>query len=450
MSKLKTEYICKDCGYKSLKLIGKCPNCGSWESFEESQSKNISSNRNDNQRQYSKPILLSEAPQAENTIFKTQFKEFNRVLGGGVVSGSFVLLGGDPGIGKSTLLIQACSQLQDINKIYITGEESLPQIRMRAERLEGVSLELQVMAETNLEAIISTLSSSNFEFAVIDSIQSVYSELVDAPPGSPSQIRECAQALMKLAKQKNIAIFIVGHITKDGAIAGPKMLEHMVDTVLQFEGEKNYDFRLVRCLKNRFGSTNEIGVFEMTGNGLIENANPSSIFLSENKIENSGIAITAAKEGSRVILHEVQALVTPSAYSVPQRISNGFDAKRLNMIVAVLEKRLGLNFFKQDIFVNIVGGVAIDDTAADLALAAALISSFTDTTIDFNTAFIGEIGLTGEVRNISAIEQRISEIEKLGFKSLVLPKLNDKITSKQFTLNLSQITKINELYGLIS
>lgn len=438
--KSKTIYVCKECGAKSAKWLGRCNSCGAWDSFVEEISYN-SSNLKRHTAQLtadsSKITFLENVITDDNYRIITGIKELDRVLGGGIMPGSIVLVGGDPGIGKSTLMLQMCAGLQNYNPLYATGEESLQQIKCRADRLHGIPGKLMLIAETNVEQINSLIKNSESGVVIIDSIQSIYSSEVDSTPGSVIQVRECASLLMQTAKQTGKAIFIIGHVTKDGVIAGPKILEHTVDTVLQFEGEKTYSYRILRSLKNRFGSTNEIGIFEMNESGLKEVENPSELFLAHRKNDESGIAIVAAIEGSRPILLEVQALVSPSGYSVPQRISNGFDLRRLQMILAVLEKRLGVPFRQHDVFVNVAGGVYLNDPAVDLGIAAALISSLRDTAISTQTVFIGEIGLTGEIRQVSAIEQRISEAEKLGFKNIYVPEAARKRLSgfKQSQIN---------------
>lgn len=419
--KTKSVFTCQQCGAKSPKYLGKCPTCGAWESYLEETisigAKNIAkipSGKN-------KVVKLSDITTDGEFRLTTKIKELDRVLGGGIIPGAMILVGGDPGIGKSTLMLQMCNGLRQFNPIYVTGEESLQQIRYRSKRISGVPEDLSLLAETNIEQIDYSIKASDCNIVIVDSIQSVYSDKVDATPGSINQVRECTALLMQTAKQTGKAIFIVGHVTKEGIIAGPKILEHMVDTVLQFEGEKTYSYRILRAIKNRFGSTNEIGIFEMSEAGLVEVKNPSELFLAQRQADDSGVAIVAAIEGTRPILLEVQALVSPSGYAVPQRTANGVDIRRLNMILAVLEKRLGLKFRQQDVFVNVAGGVYINDPAIDLGIAAALVSSLRDKPVDSKTVMIGEVGLTGEVRSVSSIEQRIKEAEKLGFKRILVP-----------------------------
>jgi DNA repair protein RadA/Sms len=439
--KQKLIYVCQQCGFESPRWLGKCPNCEEWNSFVEDvtstkkpspQTKSVSNHI----------TSLSEISAEQEYRIKTGIEEFDRVLGGGIIPGSLVLVGGDPGIGKSTLMLQLCSNICSANPLYITGEESLQQIKYRSKRLENIDEELLLLSETNAEAINNIIKNSNSNVIIIDSIQSIFSDRIDATPGSITQVRECSMLLMQTAKTTGKAIFIIGHVTKDGAIAGPKILEHLVDTVIQFEGEKQYTYRILRCLKNRFGSTNEIGVFEMTDKGLREVSNPSEVFLAGRNEEESGVAIVGTLEGARPILLEVQALVTPTNYGMPQRSANGFDMRRLQMILAVLEKRIGLRFSSNDVFVNIAGGVYLNDSSCDLGIAAALVSSLRDIAIDTKTVFVGEIGLTGEVRSVSAIEQRIIEAEKLGFERAIVPAVGINKLLRNFKISIVPTDKI--------
>ncbi len=421
--KKKSYFNCNECGYRSAKWLGKCPSCDSWDTFQEvieDNNKNHFNKAKSNTITTTNILKISDINTENNFRIKTNINELDRVLGGGVVPGSLILVGGDPGIGKSTLLLQMSSSLIENNPLYITGEESLNQIKLRANRLGNISPDLNILCETNIENINSAILNSDAKIIILDSIQSVYSERSDSTPGSILQVRECASLMMQTAKQTGKSIFLIGHVTKDGMIAGPKILEHLVDTVLQFEGDKTYSYRILRALKNRYGSTNEIGIFEMQDKGMKEVNNPSELFLAQRHSQEPGIAISATIEGSRTILLEVQALVTPSGYGIPQRVSNGFDQRRLQMIISVLEKRLGLPFRNNDIFINIAGGLYINDPAVDLAIAMAIISSLKDYPINNNTVFIGEIGLTGEIRQVSQIEQRINESIKLGFKQIYL------------------------------
>mgnify|MGYP000974573813 CR=1 FL=1 len=446
--KKKVIYICRECGAKSPKWLGKCTNCGAWDSYYEQisepetrsalKAKSLADN---------KLIRLADISADREYRIVTKINELDRVLGGGIVPGSLVLLGGDPGIGKSTLMLQMCAGLEKYNPIYVSGEESLEQIKHRSARIEGIPESLLLMAETNIETIAAVITNTESRVVIIDSIQSVYSDRVESTPGGFAQVRECTSLLMQIAKSANKAIFIIGHVTKDGMIAGPKLLEHVVDTVLQFEGEKSYSYRILRSLKNRFGSTNEIGIFEMAESGMRQVVNPSEVFLSHRDVTESGVAIIAAIEGSRPILLEVQALVSPTGYAVPQRVSNGYDLRRLNMILAVLEKRLGENFRHHDVFVNVAGGVYLNDPSVDLGIAASLVSSLRDIPIDAGTVLVGEVGLTGEVRLVSNIEQRVSEAHKLGFSRMVLPKL--KTVHRKPGIELIQAERISLALGKI-
>ncbi|MES2766368.1 MAG: DNA repair protein RadA [Bacteroidota bacterium] len=443
--KSKTIFACTNCGATSARWAGKCPMCGEWNTFVEEKQVSISTGkvagRSSNER--AKIQKLSEVEGDHTIRIKTGIVELDRVLGGGITPGSLVLVGGDPGIGKSTLMLQMCAGLAKNPPLYISGEESLHQIKLRAARLHNIPDNLMLLPETNIEAIIDSIKATDCNVIIVDSIQTVFSENIESTPGSIVQVRECAALLMQTAKQNNKAIFIIGHVTKEGAIAGPKVLEHMVDTVLQFEGEKLYAYRILRALKNRFGSTNEIGIFEMAEEGLREVLNPSELFLSERRHKESGTAIVAAMEGSRPLLIEVQALATPTGYSVPQRMATGFDYKRLQMIVAVLEKRLGVQLRQHDVFVNVAGGISLNDPAVDIGVAAALVSSLRDTPVDSHTVLIGEIGLTGEVRSVPAIEQRIMEAQKLGFKNVVIPQGNFKKVPRSVTIGVKSVERIS-------
>ncbi len=447
--KQKTVFRCKECETVSARWSGRCHQCGAWESLVEEIE------RDDTVRHRTKTTKLSTTPESAGIIrlgeidgsssprILTGIEEFDRTLGGGITPGSLILVGGDPGIGKSTLMLQICAMIERCNPLYITGEESLQQIKLRASRLPISPDSLMLMAETDINLILPAIAGSQTQIAVIDSIQTMYSQSVDAAPGGIVQVRECAAALMQIAKRNGIAIIIIGHVTKDGIIAGPKQLEHLVDTVLQFEGEKSYSYRILRALKNRFGSTNEIGVFEMIGTGLREVSNPSEIFLAQRNRSDSGTAIVATVEGTRPLIIEVQALVTPTGYSVPQRSVTGFEYKRLQMILAVLEKRLGVDFHHHDVFVNIAGGISLNDPAIDLGVAAALVSSLRDVPLDYSTVLVGEIGLTGEVRPVSAIDQRLTESHKLGFQTVMLPSQNAEKAQRPKGLHIIPINRIS-------
>ena len=419
--KTKQLYKCKNCGASSAKWQGKCFNCEEWDTYEQitfNPQKVSGKIRNiDIQK-------LSSVDDELGERYLSNIEELNRVLGGGITPGSLILIGGDPGIGKSTLMLQLASNLSKYSPLYITGEESLSQIKNRAKRLIDKNLEMELVSSNSLEDIIYLLKNSENQIYIVDSIQSIHSEDISSAAGSVVQVRECTQRIMEVCKKHNKTVFLIGHITKDGAIAGPKILEHLVDTVLQFEGDSGLNYRILRTIKNRFGSTNEIGIFEMTSAGLIEVKNPSGIFLSHNTNLEPGVAITPTIEGTRPFLTEIRSLVTFTGYSMPQRIANGMDLKRLQMILSVLEKRLDIKFFKHDVFLNITGGLSINDPAADLAIAASLLSSYENQALKKSTVIIGEIGLTGEIRPISMLETRINEAAKLGFKNAIVPEQN--------------------------
>jgi DNA repair protein RadA/Sms len=424
MSKTRIKYICSNCGYESLRWLGKCPECESWNSFTEEIIETSKRKPAISKSKFELNTIDTISANEKDRI-KTGIAEFDRVLGGGLMQGSVILLGGDPGIGKSTLAMQAAANINQ-KVLYATGEESEKQIKIRASRLKLNSTEFYVQAETNLSEILGAVNQLSPAVVVIDSIQTMYRSELDNSPGTITQIRECTALLMEEAKKKQYCVIIIGHVTKEGMIAGPKLLEHMVDTVIQFEGESNYSFRILRAQKNRFGSTNEIGVFEMHENGLREVKNPSELFLSEREKQTPGSVVTSSIEGTRPILLEVQALVTPSNYGYPQRVSNGFDQRRLSILLAVLEKRANVRVSATNVFVNIAGGIRITETAGDLAVCVAIASSLTEKVIDNQTIVIGEVGLGGEIRSVGHIEKRIQEAEKLGFKSVIIPSGNSK------------------------
>lgn len=433
-------YVCQNCGVSSPRWAGKCPSCAEWNTLVEEVR--ATGAKKTHQAGKATPIPLSSVEIASNARIQTGIEELDRVLGGGITPGSITLVGGDPGIGKSTLMLQMCAGLKAYKPLYITGEESLQQIKLRSKRLEGNTDSLLVLGETNTGVIAETIKSDDVGVVIVDSIQTLHREDIESAPGSVAQVRESATMLMEVAKTTHKPIFLVGHITKDGAIAGPKVLEHIVDTVLQFEGEKVYSYRILRAIKNRYGSTNEIGVFEMAQEGLREVKNPSEVFLSQRNFGESGTAIVATLEGTRPLLVEVQALATPSSYGVPQRSATGFDYKRLQMILAVLEKRLGLRLGQHDIFVNVAGGLKIDDPAVDLGVAAAIVSSARDIPLPSDLVMIGEIGLTGEVRTIGGIELRLNEIQKLGFKVVMLPEIHSNRLPPFKNLTLLPVDRI--------
>ncbi len=447
MSKSKIKYICSSCGYESLKWLGRCPECESWNSFTEE----IIETSKRTQQPYAGKITLSKISEItahEEDRIKTGINEFDRVLGGGLMPGSVILLGGDPGIGKSTLAMQAAASVKD-KVLYVTGEESLKQIKIRSSRLKIKSDDFYVLAETDINHIIAAINNLQPPVVIIDSIQTMYRSELDNSPGTVTQIRESTAVLMEEAKKKHFCVIIIGHVTKEGIIAGPKVLEHIVDTVIQFEGESHHAFRVLRSQKNRFGSTNEIGVFEMHEEGLKEVKNPSELFLSERDKSSSGSTVTASIEGSRPILLEVQALVTPSNYGNPQRVTTGFDQRRLSILLAVLEKRSGLRLSANNVFLNMAGGVKIAEPAVDLAVCCSIASSLLDKLIDNNTVVIGEVGLGGEIRSIGHVEKRIQEAEKLGFKRIIIPGNNKKGLKSKGGIEICPIDSLNEAINLL-
>lgn len=447
MAKVKSAYFCQNCGYEAPKWLGKCPSCGEWNTFvEEIIEKNIpsvvafsSSSKN------AKPQAIHTIENQEHVRIFLKDKELNRVLGGGLVPGSLILFGGEPGIGKSTLLLQMAVDEEEVKVLYVSGEESEQQIKMRAERIGLKNQECYILTETNIQNIFKQAEDTEPELLIIDSIQTLYSNQIESSPGSISQVRECTAQLLRYAKQTGVPVFLIGHITKEGSLAGPKVLEHMVDAVLQFEGDRNHVYRLLRSIKNRFGSTNELGIYEMLGTGLRQVENPSEILITNTDNSLSGISIGATLEGMRPILVEVQALVSSAAYGTPQRSSTGFDSKRLNMLLAVMEKRCGFKLGAKDVFLNIAGGIKIDDPAIDLAVVAAVLSSNADLPIAKNIALSAEVGLSGEVRPVNRIDQRISEAEKLGFEKIIISKYNKGIDQKSFKIELVKCGKIEEV-----
>ncbi|HEL2217546.1 TPA: DNA repair protein RadA [Streptococcus suis] len=438
IAKKKTTFVCQSCEYHSPKYLGRCPNCGSWSSFvEEVEVAEVKNERVSLTGEKTRPMKLNEVSSIQVARTKTNMEEFNRVLGGGVVPGSLVLIGGDPGIGKSTLLLQVSTQLSTIGTVlYVSGEESAQQIKLRAERLGDIDSEFYLYAETNMQSIRTEIEKIKPDFLIIDSIQTIMSPDISSVQGSVSQVREVTNELMQIAKTNNIATFIVGHMTKEGTLAGPRTLEHMVDTVLYFEGERQHTFRILRAVKNRFGSTNEIGIFEMQSQGLVEVLNPSEVFLEERLDGATGSAIVVTMEGTRPILAEVQALVTPTMFGNAKRTTTGLDFNRASLIMAVLEKRAGLLLQNQDAYLKSAGGVKLDEPAIDLAVAVALASSYKDKPTNPQECFIGEIGLTGEIRRVNRIEQRINEAAKLGFTKVYAPKnsLTGIKVSKEITV----------------
>ncbi|MCB9012662.1 MAG: DNA repair protein RadA [Bacteroidales bacterium] len=449
MAKTKTVYVCQNCGADSPKWVGKCQSCGQWNTYvEEILTKKSGSLSFTSLGEPARVEKLKNISVQTTRRIDTGDAEFNRVLGGGIVSGSLILLGGEPGIGKSTLVLQLALKLSHIKVLYVSGEESSQQLRMRAERLgEGKAMgETLVYTETNLQNILSLANHEKPELVIIDSIQTLSSEIIESSQGSVSQVRECAASLLKYAKESNTPVILIGHITKDGSIAGPKVLEHIVDTVLQFEGDTHHMFRILRAMKNRFGSTWEIGVYEMLGNGLKEISNPSEIFIGRNLENLSGVSVAATMEGIRPLLIEVQALVSTAAYGTPQRSATGFDLRRLNMLLAVLEKRANFKLISKDVFLNIAGGIRVDDPATDLGIIAAILSSSVDIAVDNQFCFAGEISLSGEIRPVNRLEQRISEAEKLGFKRMVVSQYSKKgIDFDRYKMEITFVSKVQQL-----
>lgn len=448
MVKTKTKFCCQECGYESPKWLGKCPGCQSWNSFVEevetvSKTQGVHSSL---LRTKEKPVSIINIKSSEEQRIVTRNKELNRVLGGGLVPGSLLLVGGDPGIGKSTLLLQTSHDLtvSDKKVLYVSGEESVRQTKLRADRLNASSELLYVLCETNLEQIEAAIDEVQPDFLVIDSIQTVYHPGVTSAPGSVSQVRECTGHFMRIAKIKGIATVLVGHVTKEGAIAGPRLLEHMVDCVLYFEGERHHSYRLLRAVKNRFGATNEIGIFEMQESGLVEVSNPSELFLSERPLGVSGSTVVASMEGTRPVLVELQALVSSTNFPSPRRMATGIDHNRLSLIIAVLEKRMGMFLSNQDAYVNVAGGVKLDEPAVDLAIAVSIASSLREQpTQPFDVVF-GEVGLTGEVRGVSRVDQRVKEAEKLGFRRVILPEKSLKGWTAPTGIEIIGVSTVSE------
>ncbi|MBR5512122.1 MAG: DNA repair protein RadA [Bacteroidaceae bacterium] len=452
MAKDKKVFLCNECGYDSPKWAGKCPACGAWNSFVEKSIRKDSAVHAalPGGGGSARPVLIDEVSTDELPRIDTHDKELNRVLGGGLVPGSLVLLGGEPGIGKSTLVLQTVLRLGDRRVLYVSGEESVQQIKLRAERIEYLKSNCMIVCETRLETIFEHIKECSPELIIIDSIQTMSSEAVDSSPGSVAQIRECTAMLLKYAKESNTPIVLIGHITKEGAIAGPKILEHIVDVVLQFEGDQHYIYRVLRSIKNRFGSTAEMGIYEMRREGLRQVENPSELLLSDRHQGMSGIAIAAAIEGVSPFLIEVQALVSTAAYGTPQRSATGFDTRRMNMLLAVLEKRVGFKLAQKDVFLNIAGGLRVNDPAIDLSVISAILSSNMDVEIDATVCMAGEVGLSGEIRPINRIEQRISEAEKLGFKQIIIPRTNTKrLDLSKFSIEIKAVSKVEEAFRYI-
>ena len=459
MSKSKTLFFCQSCGYESAKWLGKCPSCDSWNTFVEEVVVKEEANKNEwrqeaSKNRQAKPKTLNEIESASEPRLITPDQELNRVLGGGIVPGSLILIGGEPGIGKSTLMLQIGLALQQQKVLYVSGEESEQQIKMRADRLQAftspakkINENFYTLPETNTKSIFLAIESLEPHLVIIDSIQTLHSHMLDSAAGSIGQVRQCAAELMKYAKETNTPVFLVGHITKDGMLAGPKVLEHMVDTVLQFEGDRHLAYRILRTTKNRFGSTSEIGIYEMLGSGLREVSNPSEILISQKDGNLSGVTIGATIEGNRPLLIEIQSLVSPASYGTPQRTPTGFDQKRLNMLLAVLEKRCGFRMGTQDVFLNMAGGISVEDPAIDLAICVSLISSMEEIPVSDKICFAAEIGLGGELRAVNRIDQRISEAEKLGFKEIYISKFSQKsIDLKKTKIEVKSFGKLTEVF----
>ena len=452
MAKDKTAYVCSNCGQESPKWVGKCPSCGQWNTFKEikiaadtKQKQASAAASAGHALRNNKVLRLHEISSHDDPRIDLHDAEFIRVLGGGLVPGSIVLLGGEPGIGKSTLSLQTMLNMPEKRILYVSGEESAHQLKMRAERIGGGSENFMLLTENSLEAIFDHIKEVQPELIVIDSIQTISTEDVESSAGSIAQVRECASALLRFAKTSGVPVILIGHITKEGTLAGPKILEHIVDTVIQFEGDQHYMYRILRSIKNRFGSTAELGIYEMLQNGLRQVSNPSELLLTQDRDGLSGIAITSAIEGIRPFLVETQALVSTAAYGTPQRSATGFDQRRLNMLLAVLEKRVGFKLAQKDVFVNIAGGLRVTDLAMDLSVIAAVLSSNVDTPIEAGWCMAGEVGLSGEVRPINRIEQRIAEAEKLGFTDMIIPKYNMQgFDKKRYKINLHPVRKVEE------
>ena len=448
MAKSKTVYFCQNCGAESGKWIGRCPSCNEWNSYiEQVISKTSKPNQVSYEFEKQMPQKISDIKAKKEGRISTKINELDRILGGGLVSGSVVLIGGEPGIGKSTLALQVALKLVHLKTLYISGEESPQQIKMRAERLNLKNDNCFILSETLLESILTHVINIKPDILVIDSIQTLYSDKLESSAGTVSQIRETAATLLKFAKETGTPVFLIGHINKEGNLAGPKVLEHVVDTVLQFEGDHNHVYRILRTTKNRFGSTSELGIFEMNNKGLREVSNPSEILITQSDENLSGTSIASTINGARPLLIEIQALVSSAAYGTPQRSTTGFDNRRLGMLLAVLEKRAGFRLGQKDVFLNIAGGIKVDDPATDLAVIASVLSSNLDLSIDKSICFAGEVGLTGEIRPVNRIDQRISEADKLGFKKIYISKFNTKgIEESKYKIQIVKVSRVDELF----
>lgn len=449
MAKTKSVYVCSNCGNDSPKWLGKCPICGEWNTYvEEVVSKSTDKKRTDIlfDTPKAKPILLKDVETGEEPRLNLQDGELNRVLGGGLVPGSLTLLGGEPGIGKSTLILQTVLGLDALKTLYISGEESARQLKLRADRIKSDSQNCYIVCETNLDQIFVHIQNTKPNLVIIDSIQTIFTDSVESSPGSVSQVRECSASILKFAKETNTPVILIGHINKEGSIAGPKVLEHIVDTVLQFEGDQHYMYRILRSIKNRFGSTAELGIYEMRQSGLREVSNPSELLLTQNHEGLSGVSIAAAIEGVRPFLIETQALVSTAAYGTPQRSATGFDIRRMNMLLAVLEKRAGFKLIQKDVFLNIAGGLKVNDPAIDMAVISAVLSSSLDISIERHVCMAGEVGLSGEIRPVNRIEQRILEAEKLGFTKILIPHNNLKGFTTKVNIEIQSVRKVEEAF----
>ena len=452
MAKVKSAYFCQECGHESPKWVGKCPSCGQWNTFvEEVISKEKSSSGYQSAKKTAnKPVAIQEVESTQEARIKVQDRELSRVLGGGIVPGSLVLIGGEPGLGKSTLMLQIALQLSNLKVLYVSGEESAQQIKMRADRMEHNSKNCFILTETHTADIFREVETLGPDLLVIDSIQTLHSPKIESAAGSVGQVKECTAELMRFAKENKIPVFLIGHITKDGAIAGPKVLEHMVDAVLQFEGDRHLTYRILRTTKNRFGSTNELGIYEMMQNGLRQVSNPSEILISQKDKDSSGTAIGATLEGNRPLLIEIQALVSPATYGTPQRSATGYDSKRLNMLLAVLEKRGGFRLGIQDVFLNVAGGVRVEDPAIDLAVCLAIISSLEEIPLSSKTAVAAEVGLSGEIRAVNRIENRIAEAEKLGFEEILVSKFSMKgVDISRYKIDIKTFSQLGEVVSYL-
>lgn len=453
MAKTKSVYVCSNCGADSPKWVGKCPACGAWNTYQEELIRpdfQIKPSTSGFHAPKSKPVLLSDVELSEQPRLSTGGAELDRVLGGGIVPGSLILIGGEPGIGKSTLVLQTVLSMKAFKILYVSGEESVQQLKLRAERLGGENTNAWFVSETSLEEIFVHTANLKPDLLIVDSIQTVATEQAESSPGSVTQVRESAAALLRYAKESGTPVILIGHINKEGNLAGPKVLEHIVDTVLLFEGDQQYLYRMMRAIKNRFGSTAEIGIYEMRQSGLREVLNPSELLLSQHHTGLSGVAIAAAIEGVRPFLIEVQALVSTAAYGTPQRSATGFDLRRLSMLLAVLEKRAGFKLAQKDVFLNIAGGIKVNDPAIDLAVLCSILSSSLDIVIDKNICLAGEVGLSGEIRPVNRLEQRLMEAQKLGFSQIIVPKLpGNAVDLSRFTLTIHQVTKVEEAFRIL-